>query len=85
MKNCSKLLSPVTMEGDWGAVFQDPILNHSISCGKGFLTTDCSTLYPFGEVVLHDNDVNAAVLSRFERVHEIYVHPLIEGAIGGLL
>ncbi len=85
MKNCSKLLSSVTMEGDWGAVFQDPILNHSVSYSKGFLTTDCSSLHPFGEVILHDNEVIVAVLSRVEWAHEMYGRPLIEGSVGGLL
>ncbi len=85
MENCGKLLSPVTMESDWSAVFQDPILNHSVSYGEGFLTTDCSALHLFGEVVLRDNDIIVAVLSRFEWAHEIYGHPLIEGSVGGLL
>ncbi len=69
MKDCGELLSLCTMEGDWGAVFQDPILSHSVSYGKGFLTTDCSTLRPFNEVVLHDKDIIVAVLSRFEWAH----------------
>ena len=85
MEDCGELLSPVTMESDWSAVFQDPILNHSVSYGKGFLTTDCLTLHPFSEVVLHDNDIIVAILSRFESTHQIYRDSLIESPIGGLL
>ncbi len=85
MEDCGELLSPVTMESDGSAVFQDPILNYSVSYGKGFLTTDCSAIHPLGEVVLHDNDIIVAVLSHFEWAHEIYGHPLIEGSVGGLL
>ncbi len=64
-------------------MFQDPILNHSFGYGKGFLTPDCSTLHPFGEVVLHDNYIIVAVLSHFEWAHEIYGHPLVEGLLVG--
>ncbi len=46
-------------------MFQDPVLNHSVSYGKGFLATACSTLHPSSEVVLHDNVIIIAVLSRF--------------------
>ncbi len=53
--------------------------------GKGFITTDCSTLNPFSEVVLHYNDIIVAVWSRFEWTHEIYGDSLIESPIGGLL
>ncbi len=73
------------MESDWGAMFQDPVLNHSVNYGKGFLTTDCSTLHPFSEVVLHDNDIIVAILSNFERTHQIYGDSLIESPVGGLL
>ncbi len=52
-------------------MFQESLLDHGISHGKGFLTTDCSTLHPFSEVVLHDNDTIVAILSRFQRTHQI--------------
>ncbi len=85
MKGCHNLLSPVIVESDWGAMFQDPVLNHSVSYGKDFLTADCSTLHPFGEVVLHDNDIIVAVLSCFEWNHQIFGDSLIESPVGGLL
>ncbi len=59
-------------------MFQNPILNDSLSYGKGFLTTDCATLYPFSEVVLHDNDILVAVFSRFEWTRQIYGDSLNE-------
>ncbi len=73
------------MESDWGAVLQDAVLNHSFSYGKGFLTADCSNLHPFSEVVLHDNDIIIAILSRFERTHQIYGDSFIESTVGELL
>ncbi len=54
---------------------QDPVLNHSVSYGKR----------SFSEVVLHDNNIIVAILSHFERTHEIYRDSLIESPAGGLL
>ncbi len=66
MKCCSKLLTLITVQRDRGNMLQDPILNYGMSHSDGFFATDCSTLHPLGEVVLHGNDVFIAVMGRFE-------------------
>ncbi len=66
-------------------MFQDPFLNYGIGHCEGFLTADCSTLHPLGEVVLHDNDIIVAVMGHLEGTHQIYGDSLIESPIGRLL
>ena len=61
-------------------MFQDPVLNHGVSYGKGFLTTNCSPLHPFSEVVLHENNIIVTVLSHFEWTHQIYGHHLLSSS-----
>ncbi len=53
------------MQHDGNAMFQDPFLYHGVIYGKGFLTTDCSTLHPFNEVILHHNNIIVAIFESF--------------------
>ena len=66
-------------------MLQGPVLNHNISYGKSFLTTDYSTIHSFSEVVLHDNVIIVSVWSPFKRTHQVYEDSLIESPVGGLL
>ena len=67
-------------------MFQDLVLNNCISRSyASFYVTDCSTLHPLGEVVLHDNDIIIGVLGALKGTHQVHWVPLIEGPICGLL
>ena len=48
----------------------DPILNNGNGYCDSLFPTDCTTLLPFGEVVLHeDNNVSIVKLHPFDGTH----------------
>ncbi len=63
-------------------MFQDPVLNYGLSHSDGFFATECSTLHPFGKMVLHDNDIIIDLLGHFKWTHQIYRDSLVESPVG---